>query len=101
MGVATADRPIAAPNPATPSRTATHDKRITAAIAPYLSCPTGRHLSASLRDGFHARRRRLQSHPAAAARTGGAVADEFDAGGVERGDQLHQRIDIAADDAVA
>ena len=44
---------------------------------------------------------RLQPHAAPAAGAGRALADQLDAGGVERADQLHQRIDVAADHAVA
>ena len=45
--------------------------------------------------------RRFQPHAAPAAWAGRALADELDAGGIERADQFHQRIDIAADDAIA
>src|SRR6185295_14067311 len=43
----------------------------------------------------------LESHAATAAAAGGALGDELDPGGVERSHQLHQRIDVAANGAVA
>ena len=43
----------------------------------------------------------LQPHAAAAAVAGRVVGDELDAERVERRDKLHQRIDIAADHALA
>ena len=42
-----------------------------------------------------------QAHAAAAAGAGGALADQLDAGGLQRADQLHQGIDVAAHHAVA
>src|SRR5581483_3987188 len=44
---------------------------------------------------------RLQPHAATAALAHGTLSDQLDARRVERLDQLHERIDIAADDAVA
>src|SRR5215470_4185094 len=42
-----------------------------------------------------------QPHASPAAWAHGALADQLNAGGAKRIDELHQRIDIAADDAVA
>src|SRR5438552_1290418 len=47
------------------------------------------------------RRGPLEANPAATAGAGGAVGDEFDACRSERCHELHQRVDIAADDAFA
>src|SRR4051794_33730938 len=38
-----------------------------------------------------------EPHPASAAFAHGVVADELDAGGRNRGRELHERVDIAAD----
>ena len=43
----------------------------------------------------------LETDAAAAARALRAFRDEFDASGIQRADQLHERIDVAANDAVA
>ena len=43
----------------------------------------------------------LEPHAAAAGLARRALPDQLDAGAVERADELHQRIDIAADDALA
>jgi len=43
----------------------------------------------------------FKPHAAPAGGAGRAFGDELDAGGVERAGQLGQRIDIAADDAIA
>ena len=40
-------------------------------------------------------------NPAPASLAGGALADQFDTGGVERPDELFERIDIAANDRLA
>src|SRR5207237_716050 len=45
--------------------------------------------------------RRLEAHAAAAGLARRAFVDELDARALERGDQLHQRLDVAADHAVA
>src|ERR1043166_5054160 len=47
------------------------------------------------------RRRHPQTHAAAAGLAYRALVDQLDAGAVQRGDQLHQRLDVAADHAVA
>src|ERR1051325_11903594 len=47
------------------------------------------------------RRRPPQTHAAAAALAYRALVDQLDTGAVQRGDQLHQRLDVAADHAVA
>ena len=44
---------------------------------------------------------RFQADAAPALRAGGSLADEFHARAAQRLDQFHQRIDIAANDAVA
>src|SRR3990170_168462 len=43
----------------------------------------------------------LQPHAAACALACRSLADQFDAGSVKRLDQLHERVDIAADHPVA
>ena len=48
-----------------------------------------------------ARRSGPQPHAAPAGHAGGALADEFDAGGIERGNQFHEGVDVAANDALA
>ncbi len=42
-----------------------------------------------------------QAHAAAAPRADRAFRDQFDAGRMQRADQLHQRIDVAAHHAIA
>src|SRR5262245_39060253 len=46
-------------------------------------------------------RRTFESDTAAAAVADSVVGDQLDAGGIERRHQLHQRVDVAANDAVA
>jgi hypothetical protein len=43
----------------------------------------------------------LETDAAAAALAQGTFRDQLDAGGIQRAHKLHQRIDVAADDAVA
>src|SRR6185437_2573373 len=56
---------------------------------------------ASARSRYMRRLTRFQTHAAPAARTARALADQLDPGGAQRIHQLHQRIDIAAHDAIA
>ena len=59
------------------------------------------HLRSASRADRYGCDRSFEPHPAAAARCGGALADQFDSIGGKGIDQLHQRVHVAADHAVA